>query len=116
MKTDALELTLLFDTYGELLTDKQRLCFDLYYNQDLSLGEIAQEVGVSRQGVYDSIARAEAALRAMEARVGALRRDRLSQSALERIQAAARTLAASNDAAVRSLAQEILAAADTIKE
>ncbi len=116
MKTDALELTLLFDTYGELLTDKQRLCFDLYYNQDLSLGEIAQEVGISRQGVYDSITRAESALRAMEARLGAVRRDRQSKCALDRIQAAARTLAASGDTAIRSLAQEILSAADTIKE
>ncbi len=116
MKTDALELTLLFDTYGELLTEKRRLCFDLYYNQDLSLGEIAQEVGVSRQGVYDCLTRAEAALRDMEARVGAVGRDRAVKRALDRIEAAARKLAAAGDEAVRDPAQEILAAADTIKE
>lgn len=116
MKTDALELTLLFDTYGALLTEKRRLCFDLYYNQDLSLGEIAQEVGISRQGVYDSIARAEAALRDMETRVGAVGRDRAVQRALRGIEAAARKLAAAEDTAIRALAQEILAAADTIKE
>ena len=40
---DALQMTLLFDYYGELLTDRQRMCFDLRHNQDLSLAEIAQE-------------------------------------------------------------------------
>ena len=48
---DALEMALLFDYYGGMLTDKQRDCFDMRYNQDLSLGEIAQELGVSRQAV-----------------------------------------------------------------
>ena len=47
---EALEMTLLFDYYGDLLTDRQRACLDMRYNQDLSLGEIAQELGVSRQG------------------------------------------------------------------
>ena len=47
---DALEMTLLFDYYGELLTQRQRDCLDMRYNQDMSLGEIAQELGVSRQG------------------------------------------------------------------
>ena len=48
---DALEMSLLYDHYGGLLTGKQRQCFDLRYNQDLSLGEIAQVMGVSRQAV-----------------------------------------------------------------
>ena len=42
---DALEMSLLYDYYGGLLTGKQRQCFDLRYNQDLSLGEIAQVMG-----------------------------------------------------------------------
>ena len=57
-------MTLLFDCYGGLLTDKQRELFDLHYNQDLSLGEIAENEGISRQGVHDAIGRAEAALTA----------------------------------------------------
>ena len=47
---ETLEMTLLYDYYGELLTDRQKQCFDLRYNQDLSLSEIAQELQVSRQG------------------------------------------------------------------
>lgn len=50
VKLEELELSLLFDYYGELLTEKQRTCFELYYNQDFSLGEIAGEAGISRQG------------------------------------------------------------------
>ena len=55
--------TMLFDFYGELLTEKQREYYDLHYNQDLSLAEIAASSGISRQGVWDNIRRAYAALR-----------------------------------------------------
>ena len=51
MRRDAIAQTLLLDYYGELLTQKQRLYCDLYYNQDYSLAEIAEETGISRQGV-----------------------------------------------------------------
>ena len=48
---DAFEMALLFDTYGGMLTDKQRECFDMRYNQDLSLGEIGEELGISSNAV-----------------------------------------------------------------
>ena len=51
--------TMLFDFYGDLLTDKQREYYDLHYNQDLSLAEIAASSGISRQGVWDNIRRAD---------------------------------------------------------
>ena len=66
MELSTLNRTLLFDTYGDMLTDKQRLCFDLRYNQDLSLGEIAELEGISRQAVRDNIVRTEALLQDME--------------------------------------------------
>lgn len=116
MKLDGLELALLFDYYGELLTEKQQTCFDLYYNQDLSLGEIAQETGVSRQGVHDSLTRAEAALRTMEEKTGAAARDLRYRRAAQRIRQAAQALLDSRDGEASALAKEILDALDTVKE
>lgn len=56
----------LFDFYGSLLTKKQQLIFKLYYYDDLSLGEIAQELNISRQAVYDIIKRTENLLKNYE--------------------------------------------------
>ena len=79
MKQDALQMSLLLDYYGELLSQKQRTCFDLYYNQDLSLSEIAAELGVSRQGVHELLSRAEASLGEFERVTGCIARDRQSR-------------------------------------
>ena len=56
----------LLDLYGEMLTDKQRDVIELYYNQDLSLAEIAEHEQITRQGVRDNIKRGEAFLLEME--------------------------------------------------
>lgn len=53
------EIGLLCDIYGELLTEKQQDVLDLYYNNNLSLAEIADELGITRQAVKDSIAKGE---------------------------------------------------------
>ena len=76
MKNQTYRMTMLFDFYGELLTDRQKEFFDLYYNEDLSLSEIAENEGISRQGVRDSIKRAEAQMLEMEERLGLSRRFR----------------------------------------
>lgn len=68
------ELTMLLDFYGELLTQRQRDCFAMHYNEDLSLAEIAELCGISRQAVRDHIVHAEAALRQVEEKTGLLRR------------------------------------------
>lgn len=52
-------MSLLFDYYAEVLSDKQRQIFDSYYNLDLSLSEIAENTGITRQGVRDFIKRTE---------------------------------------------------------
>lgn len=65
-----MEIALLFDFYGDMLTDKQRDVVELYYNDDLSLAEIAENEGITRQGVRDSIKRAESQLLEMEERLG----------------------------------------------
>ncbi len=61
-----LRLSLLFDCYSELLRPQQRRMFDLYYNEDLSLSEIAEQCSITRQGVRDLCKRAEEELRGYE--------------------------------------------------
>lgn len=61
-----LNISMLMDFYGQLLTEKQRMALDYYYNDDLSLGEIADELGISRQGVRDFIKRGEKQLEEFE--------------------------------------------------
>ncbi len=68
LKTE--RVSLLIDFYGALLTDKQREFLRLYNEENYSLQEIAGEYGVSRQGVYDAVRKAQAALEDCEARLG----------------------------------------------
>lgn len=74
MKNQTYRMTMLFDFYGEILTDRQKEFFDLYYNEDLSLSEIAENYGISRQGVRDVIVRAEATMTELEDKTGILKR------------------------------------------
>lgn len=60
----------LLDFYGEMLPDRQRLAVSLYYNDDLSLSEVAEELGISRQGVRASLKRSEETLCGWEAKLG----------------------------------------------
>ena len=113
---EALEMTLLFDYYGELLTEKQRACVDMRYNQDLSLGEIAQELGISRQGVFDNLSRAEALLRNMEEKTGFVRRDEKVRAAAHSIEAAAQALSRNPDSQIAALEKGILSAAQELEE
>lgn len=89
MKNQTYRMTMLFDFYGELLTDRQREFFDLYYNNDLSLSEIAENAGISRQGVRDVIVRAEAQMQEIEDKTGLIKRFEQMRSHLDAIQAAA---------------------------
>ena len=59
MASKNLDISFLLDLYGGLLTEKQRLFLDFYYNDDLSLAEIAENEGITRQGVYDIVKRAK---------------------------------------------------------
>ena len=113
---EAHEMVLLLDYYGNMLTDKQRDCFDMRYNQDLSLGEIALELGVSRQAVCDNLSRTEALLRRMEENIGCVKRDRLVRKAAREILEAAAVLDTSSDPAVVTSARRISAAAKSLEE
>ena len=113
---DALEMALLFDYYGGMLTEKQRDCFDMRHNQDLSLGEIADTLGVSRQAVFDNLTRTEALLRRMEENIGSVKRDMLTRQAVQEILEAATVLDASSDPAILRSVQRIRAAVHTLEE
>ena len=113
---DALEMALLLDYYGGMLTERQRDCFDMRYNQDLSLGEIGELLGVSRQAVCDNLTRTEALLRRMEENIGCVQRDAQIRAAREEILDAAAELESCPDPAVSALARRITAAAQTLKE
>ena len=115
MKNQAYRMAMLFDFYGDLLTDRQKEFYDLYYNEDLSLAEIAENYGISRQGVRDVIVRAEAAMTEIEDKTHLIRRFFRMQDELSAIDAAAdRLLAAADQGALtEKLAEET---ARTIKE
>ena len=80
-----LDITILLDFYGDMLTSKQREFLDYYYNEDLSLSEIAANVGITRQGVRDAIKRSEAQLMEMEDRLGLVKKFKDMQTGLEEI-------------------------------
>lgn len=65
-----LNISVLIDFYGDILTEKQRDVLTLYYNEDLSLSEIAEHEEISRQGVRDSIKRGEESLLELEEKLG----------------------------------------------
>ena len=96
MDNKTFEMTLLFDFFGDLLTEKQRNCFDLYYNNDLTLSEIAEEAGISRQGVRDNLLRAEAALKEYEEKTGVVRRFTEMQSEIEQLEESIKQFLANN--------------------
>lgn len=81
---------LLYDFYGELLTERQKRFFQLYYQCDLSLAEVAKECGVTRQAVYDTLRRTCSFLEEMERKLGLLakhqNRKRLGRYVLSEIQ------------------------------
>ena len=113
---DAVEMLLLFDYYGDMLTERQRMCLDLRYNQDLSLAEIAEELGVSRQGVHDNITRAEAHLQKMEQKTGCVRRNVRCREAMQAILNVAKDLAQYPDPVVRDAMAKITAVASSVEE
>ena len=103
-----LAMTLLLDFYGELLTEKQRRCFDLHHNEDLSLSEIAELEGISRQGVWDQIRRAETVLEEIEAKTGLLRRFTELRADLERLDRALTALRDTASGETRQQADALL--------
>ncbi len=121
MKNQTYRMTMLFDFYGELLTDRQKEFFDLYYNEDLSLAEIAENYGISRQGVRDVIVRAEAAMTEIEDRTGIIKRFMRSKEAIAAIETAVAEIDAINrhqydNREISEQTRTILTSVKTLKE
>lgn len=97
MKENPVEMALLFDFYGDILTEKQKEYFEYYHSEDLSLSEIAQNEGISRQGVRDNISRAEKTLKDMENKLGLVSRFLRMQADMRLIRDAAGIILAVNE-------------------
>jgi uncharacterized protein len=84
------EVNLLYDFYSSLLTEKQRMMLELYYHEDWSLSEIAEQQAVSRQAVFEVVKRAEAILMELEEKLHLLRkyfqRQKLAQEVLQQLE------------------------------
>ena len=118
MKNQTYRMTMLFDFYGELLTERQKEFFDLYYNEDLSLAEIAENAGISRP---DDHVRAEGVMQEVEDKTGLIRRFEQMRGHLQAIEDAAAELKTINyrqyeDPRLTELAELIHAEATALKE
>lgn len=121
MKNQTYRMTMLFDFYGEVLTPRQKEFFDLYYNEDLSLAEIAENYGISRQGVRDVIVRAEGIMTDLEDKTGLMKRFMLMQQQVQAILDAAEKIQTVNyrqydNPELARLADEITRSAQALKE
>lgn len=102
-----LKIGLLLDFYGDVLSERRRTVLDYYYNDDLSLAEIAAEIGISRQGVRELIKKTEEELFFYEEKLGLAERFRNTQRLAERL------IVLLNDAEV---GEEIRRAAEELAE
>ena len=80
-----IEISMLYDFYGQLLTAKQQELLKLYHEDNYSLSEIAEEYGISRQGVHDAVKKAEKALHEYESKLGLISKFTATEDAIARI-------------------------------
>ncbi|MDR3242707.1 MAG: YlxM family DNA-binding protein [Clostridiales Family XIII bacterium] len=80
---DMMRMSMLYDFYGTLLNGKQRDIFRLYHGDNLSLSEISAELGITRQGVHDTLKKAEAALGGFEEKLGLIEKFRSQNEQME---------------------------------
>lgn len=103
-----IEVSMLYDFYGQLLSEKQRTYFELYHEDNYSLSEIGTEYNISRQGVYDVVKKAEKALYNFEKKLGLVQKFLDTQHALQQVDRGIEALIfenSTNTKLVRSLSQ-----------
>jgi predicted DNA-binding protein YlxM (UPF0122 family) len=116
MGDKTLMMTMLLDFYGDLLTPKQRSCFNMHYNEDLSLSEIAEHMEISRQGVRDLIVRAEATLVGTEKKIGLVKRFSEQKLVLDKMQDELNELRHLTDGKANELVEKLLSELDSIRD
>lgn len=109
-----IEISLLFDFYGQLLSSKQQQAVSLYYNDDLSLSETADVMGITRQGVRDLVKRSEGELYEYEEKLGLYKRFEQVGKYAEDIRNLARKICLSHDSQAATFGREIVALADKL--
>lgn len=112
----SIEISLLFDFYGELLSKKKREASSLYFNEDLSLSEISEHMGITRQGVSDLIRRSESELYEFEDKLGLYSRFEAINASAEKIRKLSADIAESCDGQTKTKALEILSEAEKIEK
>jgi len=108
--------TMLLDFYGELLTQKQRNCFNMHYNEDLSLAEIAEVLDISRQGARDLIVRAEATLTETEEKIGLVKRFSEQQLVLDKMETELNELLTLTEGKASENVKKLLTELDSIRD
>ncbi|MEG0229659.1 MAG: putative DNA-binding protein, partial [Oscillospiraceae bacterium] len=93
-----LNISLLLDFYGQLLTEKQKQVMEFYYNDDLSLSEIAENEGITRQGVHDAIKRGESILKETEEKLKLAEKFQILSKNINEISNCARNILEENTA------------------
>lgn len=119
MRGKNLNISILLDYYGNMITDKQREAMEYYYNEDYSLSEISEHLGITRQGVRDNIKRGEAFLFELDEKLKFLEKFQKVSALAEEISSASDNIRRVNIengavAQIDSLAKKILDISDTI--
>lgn len=116
-KEKNIEVSLLLDFYGQLLKPSGKEALELYYNEDLSLSEISEQLGITRQGVYDNVKRSEQRLFELEEKLGLFKRFRELEQGLDEIADEAKKIYENSDnTQIISLAKDIECKASILKE
>ncbi|MBR3971460.1 MAG: YlxM family DNA-binding protein [Ruminococcus sp.] len=110
------EISLLFDFYGQLLSQKQHEAVSLYYNDDLSLAEVSEVMGITRQGVRDLVKRSEAELYEYERKLGLYKRFEGVTEYAKSIRRLAESIRDTGDDKILKVSKDIISLADKLEQ
>lgn len=110
------DISRLLDFYGDVLSERQKLAMELYYNDDLSLSEVAEELGISRQGVRACLKKGEDTLRSLETALGLAERFARLTVGIESLKSLAQTARTNNSSCIDEFADRVLEITEDIEK